>query len=303
MPSDFVVIILTHNEERNLPGCLDSLKDLANQIFIVDSGSTDRTLEIIKERGIDHVHHPFENYSKQRNWAQAHCPFESEWVLHLDADERLSPEMVTWLNDSFDPNASYDGYLFSRRTVFFGKFIRYGGHYPNYHLRLYRKSKGRCEDKLYDQHFICDGPLCTVRKGTDIIDTVTNSLEEFSRSHVRWAMFEAISQLSQNGQNAESVEAKATGGARERRRWLKSSVYGKFPLFVRTFSYFLVRYFLRGGFLDGRQGLVFHVIQGFWFRFLIDAMVLELRNKMKKGKTLREVLEADYPPQYLKLLD
>lgn len=278
MNARFTIIILSFNEEANLPLCLDSLNGVEAPIFVVDSGSKDRTLEIIEQRGLVYKQHPFENYSRQRNWAQANNPYNTEWVFHLDAGERFTPELVQWLNNNFDPIRAVDGYMFSRRTMFLGKWIRYGGHYPNYHLRLYRTTKGKCEDKVYDQHFVVDGVTEVVKAGTDIIDTVTDTLQNFTIGHARWAAFEAGEIISATTEKGD-VKANLFGTPIERRRWFKSKVFQKSPLFMRSFLYFFYRYFFKLGFLDGKMGLVFHLLQGFWFRFLIDAMVLESKTK------------------------
>jgi glycosyltransferase involved in cell wall biosynthesis len=269
------IIILTYNEERRLPPCLDSLAGLEAPVFVVDSNSTDGTLDILNQRGLKWTQHPFGNYAQQRNWAQANNPFDTEWVLHLDADERLTPELVQWLNTDFARrSAETDGFLFSRRTVFLGRWIRHGGHYPAYHLRLFRSRLGRCEDKAYDQHFVVSGLSLTV-PGADIIDTVTSNLEQFIASHNRWSSLEAA-ELAAREVKGE-VNASLTGNAIERRRWLKTRVFQKAPPMLRAFAYFIYRYIFRLGFLDGFQGLVFHVLQGFWFRFLVDAKLYELR--------------------------
>lgn len=268
------VILLTFNEESNIGDCLDSLTGIQANIFVVDSYSKDQTLAILEARGVAYVQHPFENYSKQRNWAQANMPLTTEWVLHLDAGERCTPELVDWINAKFDPNGNVDGYMFSRRTFFMNRWIRYGGHYPNFHLRLYRVEKGRCEDKAYDQHFIVEGHKEQLPAGIDMIDIVTDSVYNFTIAHARWAVKESQEQLSAMQQVGE-VNANYRGNAIERQRWLKSNLFERFPLFWRSLFYFLYRYFLRFGFLDGKQGLVFHFLQGFWFRFLIDSMILE----------------------------
>ncbi|MCB9283001.1 MAG: glycosyltransferase family 2 protein [Lewinellaceae bacterium] len=302
MPSHFSIIILTHNEEKNLPALLDSLQDLAAPVFVVDSYSTDGTPTLLRERSIPFVQHPFENYSKQRNWAQVNLPLETEWVLHLDAGERCTPEMVHWLKNVFNPKSGFDGYMFSRRTVFFGKWIRRGGHYPNYHLRLFRRDHGRCEAKAYDQHFVCEGPTQHLPAGIDIIDTVCDTLVDFTRSHAQWALYEAIETVA-HAHNQGEVAARFFGTPIERRRWLKTRLFLRTPLFLRGFLYFLYRYLLRGGFRDGKMGLVFHFLQGFWFRFLIDANVVELRWRMRQtGKSLEEIIREHYGDQYLKLV-
>jgi len=275
------VILLTFNEESNIGACLDSLADIQANIFVVDSYSKDQTLAILEARKIPYVQHPFENYSKQRNWAQANTPFPTEWVMHLDAGERCTPELVAWINNQFNPNTDIDGYMFSRRTFFMNRWIRYGGHYPNFHLRLYRASKGHCEDKAYDQHFIVDGKKQQLAAGIDIIDIVTDTIYNFTLSHARWAVKESQEQLNALQQRGE-VKASYRGNAIERQRWFKSNLFERVPLFWRSLFYFFYRYFLRFGFLDGKPGLVFHVLQGFWFRFLIDAMILEGKKEEKK---------------------
>lgn len=271
------VIILTFNEEKNLPDCLASVQDWAEEIFVVDSGSTDRTREMACAGGATVVEHAFENYSRQRNWALDHLPLRCDWTLQLDADHRVTPELQASLRQLFAPQppAEVQGYMVSRRTVFLGKWIRHGGHYPVYHAVLFRRQAGRCEDKLYDQHFHVEGQV-RILKG-DIIDVITDSLTTFTERHNRWSSLEAGEQLNaEQRAGGRRVKAKLTGTPMEQRRFLKSA-YERLPLFVRPCLYFVIRYFFRLGFLDGRRGLVFHFLQGFWFRFLIDAKIFEQR--------------------------
>lgn len=271
------VIILTYNEEKNLPDCLASLEGLAEEIFVVDSGSTDQTPEIARAAGAIVVEHPFENYGRQRNWALDKLPLRFDWTLQLDADHRVTPELQAALRQLFNPLPPEEvhGYMVSRRTMFMGKWIRYGGHYPVYHAVLFRRQAGRCEDKLYDQHFVVRGAVRKLRG--DIIDVITDSLGTFTERHNRWSGLEAAEQSGATGQKGtQRIQPRIAGTPMEQRRFLKSA-YERWPLFVRPFLYFLVRYFLRLGFLDGRRGLIFHVLQGFWFRFLIDAKIYEQR--------------------------
>jgi len=269
------VVVLAYNEELNLPECLASLQGLPREVFVVDSGSTDRTRDIARAAGAIVVEHPFENYSAQRNWAQQNLPLSSDWVMHLDADERLTPELVAEIADVLqNPQPGIDGYMFRKRTVFMGRWIRHGGHYPSYHLRLFRKDRGHCEYRLYDQHFVVDGGTATLNN--DYIDVLTADLNQWTARHLRWAELEALEMMSAQI-NDGRVEAKAFGDPIQRRRWLRESFYGRWPLFVRPFLYWFYRYFLRMGFLDGREGLVFHFLQGCWFRLMIDVRLYELR--------------------------
>jgi len=246
-------------------------------VIVVDSGSTDATCAIARQAGAAVFEHPFETYGAQRNWVQRNLPLAADWVLHLDSDERLTPDLVAEINGILlSPPADVDGFLFRKRTVFMGRWIRHGGHYPSYHLRLFRKDRGSCEERLYDQHYLVRG---NVRKlEHDYIDVLTSDLGVWSTRHVRWAELEAR-EIAEGGNAAGRVEASLTGNAIERRRWLREGFYWRLPLFSRAFLYWFYRYFLRLGFLDGKEGMIFHFLQGFWFRFLIDAKLFERRRQ------------------------
>lgn len=274
------IIILTHNEEKNIEACLQSISSLQCPIFIVDSGSQDKTLAIAEKYNAQIFYHPFENYGAQRNWALQNLPINSSWVLNMDADHRMSNELRTELQQIFqeDVSPTVKGFLISRKTIFMGKWIKYGGHYPTYHAILFRKDSGSCENKLYDQHFVVQG-YCAKLKG-DMIDILTDSLQSFTLRHNKWSDLEAQDQFLglQNHEEKQLVKADIQGNALEKRRYIKS-IYEKFPLFIRPFIYFFIRYFLKLGFLDGKRGLIFHFLQGFWFRFLIDAKIYELKKE------------------------
>jgi glycosyltransferase involved in cell wall biosynthesis len=268
-------VVLTYNEERNLPDCLASLAGWVDELFVVDSGSTDRTLEIARDGMAVVVQHPFEHYGAQRNWAIDSLPITAPWTLHVDADERVTPELRDAIIAALSGNAAdVAGYLVSRRTMFMGRWIRHGGHYPAWHLRLVRTGAGRCEDRLYDQHFYVSGPVQKLQG--DLIDTLTPDVATFTGRHLRWAALEAAEHESPPDAAGRIRGRLDTANAIERRRWLRDW-YARLPLFVRPTLYFLYRYLVRLGFLDGRAGLVFHVLQGFWFRFLVDALILERR--------------------------
>ena len=239
--------------------------------------------------------HPFENYAQQRNWAQNNNPFNTEWVLHIDAGERLTENLKEWVNTHFETQKnSYDGFMFSRQTFFLGRWIKHGGHYPAYHLRLYKHAKGHCENKAYDQHFIVAGKTFKVKQGNDIIDIVANNTIDLIRNHLKWTVFEAVEITQTNNQHSGEIHANRAGNPIEKKRWYKDNIFQKMPLFMRSFAYFFFRYFLKFGFLDGREGLIFHVLQGFWFRFTIDAVVFELRKKALNDKKIETTVFDEY---------
>jgi glycosyltransferase involved in cell wall biosynthesis len=271
------IIILTLNEEVNLPLALASLQRLDAEIFVVDSGSTDATRAIARAAGCQVVEHPFENYALQRNWAFDQLPIGAPWTLCLDADERLTPELVEEIEQTLSrQDTPYDGYMLRKRTIFMGRWLRHGGQYPAYHLRLFRSGRGRCEARLYDQHFVVDGRVGGL--SNDYIDVITSDLATFIARHNRWAELEAAEILARRTGAVRSGPAVAPlliGTAIERRRFLRTHVYQRFPLFLRPFLFWFYGYVLRLGCLDGIEGLIFHTLQRFWFRFLIDARIWE----------------------------
>ena len=268
-------IVLTYNEEKNICACLESVLGWVEEIFIVDSYSTDETLEIARKYTDKVYQHAFENYSNQRNWALEHLPIKTEWVLNLDADHRVTEELRNELLEVFSKEVPQDikGMLASRRTIFMGRQISHGGHYPVYHAVLFRYNFGFCEKRLYDQHFCIEGKA--LKCNGDIIDVIGDSLNKFVERHNKWATLEAVEQLKEMRLQDGFVQANAFGNPIEKRRFLRNT-YNSFPLFIRPFLYFIYRYFFRFGFLDGKEGLIFHFLQGFWFRFLVDAKIYEI---------------------------
>ena len=270
-------IILTYNEENNIKDCLESVRGLTDEIYVVDSFSTDRTLDIAGNYTDKIVQHEFENYSRQRNWAQRVLPLKNEWVFHLDSDERVTPELADEIRTNLVNAADgISGYLIKKRVIFLDRWIKHGGHYPVYHLRLFRKDKGQCENRKYDQHFICEGKI--VKLKNDVVEENHVDLTNWISRHNRWASAESEEFLLGSVKTGQ-VNARFFGNPIENRRWLKNKVFNHFPLFLRSFLYFIYRYFLRLGFLDGKEGLIFHVLQGFWFRFLVDAKIYESKNR------------------------
>jgi glycosyltransferase involved in cell wall biosynthesis len=273
------VIVLTHNEEDTLPDCLASLAAWSGEIFVVDSGSTDRTREIAREFTDEIVEHAFETYGAQRNWAQDELPLTHDWVLHVDADERVSDELAAAMRRFFASGDAdrFAGTMFARRTIFIGRWIRHGGQYPVFHRRLFRRSAGRCEDRLYDQHFLVRGPVARL-KG-DLVNVLTPDLDLWTVRHLRWAGVEAREMLQLRGAAGTALEGRLGGDPIAVRRWLRTRVFARSPIFARAFGYFIYRYIFRLGFLDGTEGLIFHFLHGCWYRFYVDARIWEMRRK------------------------
>lgn len=276
------VVILTLNAERTIGATLDAALCVSDDIHVVDSGSSDRTLAICDAQGAQTHFHNFASYGAQRNWAIANVPLRHEWQLHVDADEYLSAELVEAIIGL--QNAGFPepivGYFIPRVTQFLGRAIRHGGMYPTWHMRLFKSGHGRCETRRYDQHFIVDGP--TGRLNAAMVDDVRMSLTEWTSRHNRWSDAEAAEAVTPSlGAGDRLVQPKFVGTPVQRKRALRR-VYDRAPMFLRALLLFLYRYFLRLGFLDGRPGLIFFALQTFWFRFLVDAKIYE-RSRIECG--------------------
>ncbi|MFM8989863.1 MAG: glycosyltransferase family 2 protein [Alphaproteobacteria bacterium] len=268
------VVILTFNSADTIGATVASARALSDDVHVVDSDSTDATLDIVRAAGASVASHPFESYGAQRNWAIATLALRHPWQLHLDADERVTDELAAELRALFagdGPPAAIAGYYVPRLVHFHGQPIRHGGMWPIHHMRLFRSGRGRCEDRKYDQHFYVDGATATLR--APMIDDIRLSLGEWTARHNRWADAEVDEILAPSG---SGVIQPGSGDPVAEKRALRSR-YNRAPLFWRALGLFLYRYVLRLGFLDGRWGLVFFVLQTFWFRFLVDAKLHERR--------------------------
>ncbi|MEK7465660.1 MAG: glycosyltransferase family 2 protein [Patescibacteria group bacterium] len=259
MKSSISVIILTFNEEENLEKCLKSITGLAQEIFIVDSHSTDRTLEIAKKYSAQVYAHDFKNQADQFNWGLDNLAITSDWILKLDADEEILPELKDEILE-FLPKAGKEisGFYMKRRFYFMGRWIKHGGYYPIWFLRLWRKGKGRSEERKMDEHIILLEDESR-RLNNDFIDNNKKDLKNWILKHKNYASREA-----------EEVKAGEYGMGEKR------NFYYQLPPFLRVFCYFIYRYFFRLGFLDGKAGFIFHFLHGFWYRFLVDAKIYGL---------------------------
>ena len=272
------VIVLTFNAEATIGATLASARRISDDVHVVDSYSTDRTLEIAHAAGAVVTQHPFEHYGAQRNWAIDTLQLKHGWQLHLDADERLSDGLIAELEATVARGLPDDiaGYYIPRLVHFHGRPLRHGGMYPIYHLRLFRNGRGRCENRKYDQHFMADGP--TAKLANPMIDDIRISLGEWTSRHNRWADAEVDELLAPT----HGVIAGGAGDPVAEKRAQRGFYYRQ-PLFLRALLLFLYRYIFKLGFLDGREGLIFYVLQTFWFRFLVDAKLYERRKAMSKS--------------------
>jgi glycosyltransferase involved in cell wall biosynthesis len=291
-PLSLTVVILTFNEEKHIERCILSLGGIAQRVVLIDSFSTDRTIEIATRLGAEVLQNPWVNYATQFQWGLDHGQIQTEWVMRMDADEYLYPELVQELQQKlpFIPS-EITGLYIKMRLIFMDTWIK-RGYYPMRLLRFWRNGVGYIQQKWMDEHI-------RLRHGTttmleyDMADHNLNQLHWWTTKHNNYAIREAIDRLNrENNFLSDTHDNEYMVG--NKRKWYKS-LYMRLPLFIRPFLYFFYRYFFRLGFLEGKTGLVWHILQGFWFQFLVDAKIFQIKHLAQKhNKSIREVLTQDF---------
>ena len=281
MNNSIAVIILAFNEEIHIERCIRSAQQVTDKIVVVDSFSTDDTCAIARRMGAVVYQHRFENYAKQFNWALENCDIKAQWIWRLDADEYIEPSLAEQALQTIETvSEDVNGIYVNRKIVFMGQPLLHGGWYPVQHLKIMRKGFGACEDKWMDEHLVIFSGT-TISIDGDQTDDNLNDLTWWSHKHVNYASREAIDSLltEYNLQNSKDlVLPKFWGSHAERKRWLKMK-YAKPPLFVRPLVNFFIRYILKAGFLDGKRGFIWHFMQGYWYRMLVDCKIYELKKR------------------------
>ncbi len=280
--STISAIILTKNEEKHVERCIRSLAGVCEEVFVVDCYSTDRTKELAESLGAKVYEHPWKNYATQFNWAMTNCPITTDWIWRIDADEFLDKNLGQTVKNLTDTcEADVNGIYVRKRIDFMGRPLLHGGWYPSYHLKIWRRGHGECENRWMDEHIrIFDGRTITAKQG-DQVDANLNNLTWWMEKHNGYATREMADMLMMEyGLDAASheVEPKFFGTEEQRKRWLKVK-YIKSPLFLRPFANFIWRYFFKAGFLDGKEGFIWHILQGFTYRFLVDSKIYETKKR------------------------
>ena len=278
-------LVLTYNEELHLERCLNSLKDVCDEIVIIDSFSKDETENIAKEFGARFYQNPFVNHAAQLNWGIENGEINTDWVIRVDADEYISDELASSIKNEL-PNLKENitGIRVKRLMYFFDKPLKKAGMYPIWHLKLWRHGKALCEQRWMDERIKLSNGETTTLEG-DLIDNNLNNLTWWTQKHNSYATREAIDILDKiyNFTNSDVVKANLFGTAEERRRWFKKK-YLNLPLFVRPIIFWFIRYILQGGFLEGKRGFIWNALQCGWYRFLVDAKIYEAYKTAGKDK-------------------
>jgi glycosyltransferase involved in cell wall biosynthesis len=286
------VVVLTHNEEIHIARALDAVASIASEIFVVDSFSTDRTVELARSRGATVIQHEFINYARQFQWALENAPIRSKWVMRLDADEVIEAALAAEISEKLPllPEG-VAGINLRRKHIFLDRWIRHGSRYPLVMLRIWRHGQGRIENRWMDEHMVVWGGRI-ITFDNDFADHNLKGLMFFTDKHNKYATREAIDVLNQRLKFLDTDDRfslKQSSAQAALKRTIKEALYNRIPFQLSAFLYFAYRYVFKLGFLDGPEGLIYHCLQGFWYRFLVGAKTFELERAIAGLREKREI--------------
>lgn len=295
---DLTVVILTKNEEKNLRKCVESFRGIAKRFVIVDSGSTDGTKELCDNlnlelsrigASLDFYYNEWTSYANQLNWGLQHTGISTEWSMRMDADEELMEDLAKEIEKRLPTVKSpINGIVLRRRVYFMGRWIKHGGRYPELLLRIFRTGKALCEMKIMDEHMVLSEGT-TIEFRHDLKDNNQKDLDWWTSKHNWYSNREVLDHQMRLSGDA-FVDAGESSSQAKMKRIFKDGAYYRLPKFFRAHLYFIYRYYLKLGFLDGPEGKIFHFLQAYWYRFLVDAKLFECDkngNKMKEQGALK----------------
>ena len=293
---DLTVVILTKNEEKNLRKCVESFRGIVKRFVIVDSFSTDETENLCRQldaelkvfgASLDFYQNEWISYADQLNWGLQNTNITTARSMRMDADEELTEELSREIDEKLTTiKEPINGIILRRRVYFMGRWIKHGGRYPELLLRIFRTGKAMCEQKLMDEHMILSEGTTTIFQ-YDLIDNNQKNLEWWIAKHNWYSNREVldhqtalVSAQSEASSGEDTLEAGGqSSGQASMKRAIKNGGYYKLPRFWRAHIYFIYRYYIKLGFLDGPEGKIFHFLHSFWYRFLVDAKMYECEKK------------------------
>jgi glycosyltransferase involved in cell wall biosynthesis len=250
-PAAIDILIPTLNESVHIAETVANAREVG-EVFVLDSFSSDGTQALAREAGATVVEHVFENYSKQKNWGLDNLPMTGEWVFILDADERITPELREELRRVVDAAGPTDGYFVNRVVIFMGRPIRFGGMYPSWNLRFFRRGKCRYEDRAVHEHMVCSGPTSYLKH--EMLHIRRESISDYLYKHIKYAEMESDEWVKLAlGRDSSAKAHRLFPSLQGYRQWLRRDVWPRMPF--RSLIRFVYMYFFRLGILDGRVGL------------------------------------------------
>lgn len=279
--ADLTTIILTYNEEKNIKACIQSIKGISKRIIVVDSFSTDNTVEIARKLGAEVFQNEWINYATQYNYAIRVARINTKWIFRFDADERLTKQSAAEIEDICNKNeyTKVNGIIVRFKVTFMGKDLRHGGIYPFRKLEVYKNGKGKMEERNMDEHIVLlEGKSVELKH--DSVHRDYKDLTAWIDKHNKYSSREVLDYF--NSDNVNQYNANLNSKAKIK-RFIKFHIYYKLPIGIRAHFYYLYRYYLKLGFLDGKEGKIFAFLQAYWYRYLVDAKIYEkeIENKEK----------------------
>jgi len=298
---DLTVVILTKNEEKNIRKCIESFRGIAKRFVIVDSYSTDATEQVCAQLNLelqaqgsrlDFYQNKWIDYATQLNWGLTQTNITTQWSMRMDADEELMADLAEEINSQLPAVAdNVNGVVLRRRVYFMGRWIKHGGRYPELLLRIFRTGKALCEQKIMDEHMILSEGA-TVNFKHDLIDNNQKDLEWWISKHNWYSNREVLDHqmtVEQSTEGAALLENGISSQQAKMKRVVKNRGYYGLPKFFRAHLYFFYRYYVKLGFLDGPEGKIFHFLQAYWYRFLVDAKMYECEKYDRRMKPQGEL--------------
>jgi len=278
MKTTLTIIILTYNESVHIERAIKSVSGWADKIIVLDSYSKDDTVEKAKNLHAEVIFRKFDNYKNQREYAIEYVKDKTEWLLFLDADEYLTEELKSEIIQAIK-DKNVNGFYLARRFIFMNKWIKWGGYYPIYLLRLFRPEHAYLY-RTINEHVIIVGDKKYLQH--DLIHHDLKSISDWIDKHNLYANYEAKELLDFRMNKENVLQVKFGSTQSERKNWIRYKIWNKLPTSFMPFCYFTYRYFFKLGFLDGKAGFIFHFLQCFWFWLLIDVKFSEMKNSDKK---------------------
>lgn len=292
---DITTIILTYNEEIHIRRCLENVRQFSSKVYVIDCFSTDKTVEIAREEGAEVIEHKWPgNQAEQFNWALDNIPIQTKWILRIDADEYLLPELIEELKEKLPVmDESISALSLSLARAFCGRILHHGIVNNIRIVRIFRTGRARYEKRLMDEHLsILSGK--TMDMQYQFIDDNRMPIGEFIEKHNKYASREAALLLDAEYHITDIRDIPQDHGEEVERKRAQKAKYARMPLFWRAFGYFVYRYIVKAGFLDGKEGFLWDFLQGWWYRTLVDAKVFEIKkacgnDKEKIKKYLKDI--------------
>jgi len=298
MKNEISVIILTFNENLHIERCIKSLKPFVKDIFIVDSFSTDNTVDIAISLGAKVYQNPWpNNHAIQFQWGLDNCPIETEWVMKMDSDEYVESELAKVLKIKLESiEDSISGIYLNRKVFFMDKWLKRSAYYPHTLLRIWRKNDGKMEQRWMDEHIVLSKGQTILIDNADIVDDNKNSFTWWINKHNNYATREMIDlkNMKYKFMPRDDALKENDDPQAKLKRILKEKIYSKLPLGIRPFIYFIYRYFLKFSFLEGFRGFVWCFMQGWWYRMMVDVKCYEFERKMKNYDDIKVMIEKEY---------